>query len=640
MRGLKISLILPLLIGVLVAIGVVQSTVTGFEIAGIGERVDEVGRNRLPRTVALGEMRVAHSDVRRAYALVLGARDQDALKAASDSAEQAERARDKAFSDYEKFITLPRTRELFSQLSADVTAYGKLGDELVTLVGQNKPDEALALYNGKMREMAIAADKEMIKLIDLNKEITGKSLDDADGLIALTKFVGAIMAVISLLVGAFAAFIVMRRVVRPLGGITASMTGLAAGDTLKPIPHADRRDEIGQMAAAVEVFRQSAIERANLERAAEENRSASEQERLAREEQKAREVAEVKFAVDQLAASLQELSAGNLEIRIDAVFAAQLDQLRENFNASVTRLANAMREVGENARNIDAGAKEILSGANDLSKRTEQQAASVEETAAALEQVTTAVKDSSRRAEEAGNLVEKARQSAEQSGAIVSRAIDAMSQIDRSSGEIANIISVIDEIAFQTNLLALNAGVEAARAGEAGKGFAVVAQEVRELAQRSANAAKEIKALISASGEHVRNGVELVSMTGQALNEIVTQVQQINQNVGAIVTSSREQSTGLQEINVAVNQMDQGTQQNAAMVEQSTAASHGLAEQAAALSHLLSQFRLGGTNLPAVHAVRKAAAPQASPARAPVRRVVPAMGAGAAVRKEEEWSEF
>ncbi len=221
----------------------------------------------------------------------------------------------------------------------------------------------------------------------------------------------------------------------------------------------------------------------------------------------------------------------------------------------------------------------------------------MEETAAALEEITTSLKDATSRADEAGQLVERTRAGAAKSGEVVRRAVEAMGGIESSSREISSIIGVIDEIAFQTNLLALNAGVEAARAGSAGKGFAVVAQEVRELAQRSANAAKEIKALITKSGEQVHMGVTLVGDTGAALADIVGQVQEIERNVTAIVRSSREQATGLNEISAALNSIDQGTQQNAAMVEQQTAASHALANEVTALNRLIAQFRLTGNEV-------------------------------------------
>lgn len=348
-------------------------------------------------------------------------------------------------------------------------------------------------------------------------------------------------------------------------------------------------------------------------------------------------------AVDALANGLTELAHGNLDQSVDTAFPANMEKLRSDFNSSIGRLRDAMRDVGRNASAIAAGASEIRSAADDLSKRTEQQAASVEETAAALEQITTAVTDSSRRAEEAGQLVARTRDGAEKSGHVVKNAIAAMGAIENSSKEISNIIGVIDDIAFQTNLLALNAGVEAARAGDAGKGFAVVAQEVRELAQRSAHAAKEIKALITTSSDQVKNGVSLVGQTGQALEEIVTQVADINRNVSAIVESAREQATGLKEINEAVNTMDQGTQQNAAMVEQSTAASHSLATEVEALNGLLATFKTGDQprNVPA--AARHDARPVSSPARQIAQRVTKAFaprGNAAAATKPDSWEEF
>ncbi|MDO3442496.1 methyl-accepting chemotaxis protein [Agrobacterium sp. V1] len=391
---------------------------------------------------------------------------------------------------------------------------------------------------------------------------------------------------------ALLATVLSRFIVRPVTQMTSAMEGLAAGNLDVVIPGQERTDQIGSMAAAVAVFRSNAMERLRLEGDAEENRTLSEQERNERERLASKDAADIQFAVDSLAKGLAHLSDGDLNYRIDTPFVIRIDRLRDDFNNSVAKLNVALSTVGQNARAIDAGAGEIRQSADDLARRTEQQAASVEETAAALEEITTTVKDSARRAEEVGRLVDRARGNAEQSGIIVEDAVRAMEGIEKSSSEISNIIGVIDEIAFQTNLLALNAGVEAARAGEAGKGFAVVAQEVRELAQRSANAAKEIKTLINASTSQVQSGVDLVGNAGKALETIVREVQEINRHIDAIVTSSREQSTGLQEINTAINTIDQGTQQNAAMVEEQTAASHGLASEAAALNELLAQFQL------------------------------------------------
>jgi methyl-accepting chemotaxis protein len=454
-------------------------------------------------------------------------------------------------------------------------------------------------------------------------------------------------AIIGMLAGIVIAVVVamtiaQKGVTAPMARLRERMASLAAGETASEIEGLDRKDEIGQMAEAVAVFRDNALERQRLEQEAEDNRSLSEQERHDRETAKTREAAEVRFAVENLATALNQLSDGNVSYRIEQPFTAALDGVRNDFNASASKLQAALEHVAENARSIEAGSAEIKSAADDLAKRTEQQAASVEETAAALEEITTTVKDAARRAQEAGALVARTRQGAEKSGEVVQSAVSAMEQIEKSSGEIGNIIGVIDDIAFQTNLLALNAGVEAARAGEAGKGFAVVAQEVRELAQRSANAAKEIKALITASNEQVQNGVHLVGETGKALQTIVGEVQEINRNVNAIVESAQEQSSGLQQINTAVNAMDQDTQKNAAMVEEQTAASHGLARDVASLNALLAQFKLSvQAGKPAVRVAKPDEAPAASPARALGRKLAGAFSGNAAVAvKNDNWEEF
>ena len=321
----------------------------------------------------------------------------------------------------------------------------------------------------------------------------------------------------------------------------------------------------------------------------------AEELRSQREQEKAREAEAVNFVVVKLDEALTQLAAGNVSYRISEKFDGELDKLRSAFNASVEGLESVLGQVSQVVRIIRDGTGQISDANHDLSARTERQAASIEETASALSNVTETVQQTARVAEHVGRLVEHARSGAERSGSIVTNAVQAMGKIETSSREISQIINVIDEIAFQTNLLALNAGVEAARAGEAGKGFAVVAQEVRELAQRSANAAKDIKALINASGAEVKNGVGLVDQTGEALHTIAEEVTAISQEVEKIVHSAREQSTGLTEIDAAIGQIDRNTQQNAAMVEESSAAIRSLANEASALEQLMVRFQISGS---------------------------------------------
>ncbi len=347
--------------------------------------------------------------------------------------------------------------------------------------------------------------------------------------------------------------------------------------------------------------------------------------------------------VEALASALNAMSEGDMTQAIDHPFLPTLEKLRVDFNQTASKLCTTLQRIHGNAGAIAAASQEIQTASNELAKRTEQQAASVEETAAALEEITTTVADSSHRAQEAGALVRKTKDNAEHSGMVVGHAVEAMSRIEKSSSEISSIIGVIDEIAFQTNLLALNAGVEAARAGEAGKGFAVVAQEVRELAQRSAKAAKEIKGLINTSNAQVKEGVTLVGNTGKALQEIVTQVVQVDENVGAIVDASKEQATGLKEINTSVNTIDQGTQQNAAMVEETTAASHSLAREAEQLFQLLGQFNIGSGTAQARSApvvASQQSRPHPSPARQMTAKVARAFHGNAAVQTDGSWEEF
>jgi methyl-accepting chemotaxis protein len=431
--------------------------------------------------------------------------------------------------------------------------------------------------------------------------------------------------------------------VQPIQSLSQTMNVLADGDLAVHVAGTERRDEIGGMAKAVQVFKENGLRGRELEQASEANRRAGEAEAQHVAESERLRAQQMSQATSSLGEGLKSLSSGDLTFRLTQPFAADFEGLRSDFNAAVMQLSESLRSVADATGSIDSGAREISQSADDLSRRTEQQAASLEETAAALDQITNNVSNSSKRTDEARNVAIEANRSARHSGEVVASAVSAMQRIEQSSSQISSIIGVIDEIAFQTNLLALNAGVEAARAGEAGKGFAVVAQEVRELAQRSAQAAKEIKDLIRNSSTEVSTGVKLVQETGEALKVIEAQVVTINTQLDAIATSAREQSVGLAEVNTAVNQMDQVTQQNAAMVEESTAASATLATEVNRLRDIISDFRLGTSGAEASslgpHITKASHKPVPSPARRMMAKVAGAVGLATAA-PAETWKEF
>ncbi|GAB5463047.1 methyl-accepting chemotaxis protein [Hoeflea alexandrii] len=410
-----------------------------------------------------------------------------------------------------------------------------------------------------------------------------------------------------LLTVAVGAFLVIRSITRPLAGLSDAMGRISSGDLDLVVPGQTLSDEIGAMSRALVMFQDTAVEKNRIDDEIEKERSMSDRERSEREAAKAAEAEATAQAVSAFGQALNELAAGDLTVSIDTPFTAELDNLRVNFNTTVGRLGDTLSQVHAAIDTINAGAGEMRAAADDLCGRTEQQAASLQQTSSALEEITATVSHSSKSASEASTMAVSTQKSTEKSLVIVGDAVASMGRIENASNRISSIIGVIDDIAFQTNLLALNAGVEAARAGEAGKGFAVVAQEVRELAQRSANAAKEIKDLIGESSHEVADGVKHVTATGEALNLIAKHITDISKHIESIATASSEQSVGLGECNLAVSSLDQSTQQNAAMVEQTTAVTHRLAGDSATLAELVGQFRFSGGRAAARPAPRRAA---------------------------------
>ncbi|AUW44587.1 methyl-accepting chemotaxis protein [Rhizobium leguminosarum] len=416
---------------------------------------------------------------------------------------------------------------------------------------------------------------------------------------------GAIVIGILIAMTAGAALVVTLK--GPITQITAAMRKIAEGRLDTTITGEARGDEIGEMARALSVFKQNALSNVEMEQQAEIARSDAESERARNELERRSAKVQVDAAIEALAEGLTRLSRGELNFSIDTPFAAELDRIRTDFNMSVAGLRETLCDIRETSSLISDNGRQMAEAVDDLASRTEKQAAALEETAAAVQEISSAVNTSSGRAAAALALVQRAKQGADASASVVQNAVSAMGRIEDASGKIVQIVSAIDSIAFQTNLLALNAGVEAARAGEAGKGFAVVAQEVRELAQRSARAAKEIGELINNSVREVASGSEFVGRTGDALIEISGEIVHIVSHIELIASSSRDQATTLHSINASVNDIDRMTQQNAAMVEETNAATQQLSSEALALTDMIARFRLEGRESPASRGYEAAA---------------------------------
>ncbi|OWO92853.1 MULTISPECIES: methyl-accepting chemotaxis protein [Rhizobiaceae] len=496
-----------------------------------------------------------------------------------------------------------RLIEQLTKLTRDTVAVGGVAgslpdfpkmEEVLYLQGdaiEQNTEKLVKIAEGRQAQYA-EADKTVQSIWKNLVSFASTQEHDAHRESDFARLLSAAATVSGVLVALLAGAGLMVTLRAPIERIARRMQGLATGDLQSDIVGCQRKDEIGDMARALEVFRGNAVSKLEVEARAQDDRKTADQERTDREFERAQLEKEVSSAVQTLGEALSRLARGDISQTIDRHFHPNLEQLRRDFNHSLCVLRETVSHIDENTQQIKWGTDELFKASDDLSRRTERQAASLEETAAAVEQVTATVRNSSENACETQAFVSAVKEHAEGAAIIVTDAISAMARIQDASYKIGQIIGLIDTIAFQTNLLALNAGVEAARAGDAGKGFAVVAQEVRELAQRSSAAALEIRQLISESSSEVAVGSDYVGRTGEALHSIAASIVQISDRIDQIVSSSREQASSLAEINNNVNVLDQGTQQNAAMAEQTNAATKTLSDQTIELSERLAGFKL------------------------------------------------
>lgn len=553
-------------------------------------------------------------------------------------------ASSKDVSELAAAINMPELAKNYTKLAGDMGR--QVGVELPQLVVNRAPEEDFSKIDDVIDESGDKLTEMVGQLSDEGKKLADLKIQEAENKASESFLIQLLCGSLAMALVGLLQFTQGNAIRRALSGIASSMRRIADGDCDTPVQGTEGRDELASMARSTERFRLASLEKMRLEQQSAIDRDRMEVEGRERLASQQADSDAIRFATQSLAEGLTRLRDGDLSVELTQPFRSDLEPIRADFNRLTEQLRTVMQEINQSSSSIQANSQQMRSAADDLAKRTEQQAASLEETSAALEQITRTVRTATERAEGASKMVSNAKDFAESSSQVVNDAMAAMERIEQATGEIGKIINVVDEIAFQTNLLALNAGVEAARAGEAGKGFAVVAQEVRELAGRAAGAAKDIKALVTRSSTEVHTGVELVRATGDALHRIGDDVLRINDDVSAIVTSAREQFTGLSEINSAIGQMDQTTQQNAAMVEETNASSHTLASDAETLSRLMRQFRVEGSRPASMQARDAAPIHRSSPARSLMNRVASAITTSSSAARaiasdtREKWEEF
>jgi len=588
---------------------------SAFQLGTLNGFVQTFANDRLPKSVYTGLLSTQLATYQRLVADDILSLTPDAIRA-KEGAITKEAANIEATRQWlGAHLKRPASLAALKKFDAGWKETQTFVQPILALSRQNENNKAKALYDrtgsqfvqlgglmGDLRDVQAAACEE--------DRVASVSAYSVATWALLVGVLVAVLLVIAVLVT------MIRLISRPLVAMAATMKSLGDGDLDTVIVKDDRRDEVGALGTAMTHFRDQL---AGAERA---------------------KAAQTELIVGSVGNGLTALAKGDLTHRISVELTGPFARLKSDFNLAIEAMADTLTAVVRSTSGIRTGSNEISQASDDLSRRTEQQAASLEETAAAMDEITATVRETATGAVRANQVVVDTRTDADNGGRVVREAIDAMSAIERSSAEISEIISVIDGIAFQTNLLALNAGVEAARAGDAGRGFAVVASEVRALAQRSADAAKDVKTKITASANQVETGVALVAETGRALDRIVKRIGEVSELVSAIATGAEQQASGLQQVNTAVGEMDSVTQQNAAMVEQATAAARSLAAEAEDLAENVARFTLGGNTVEPRAVAQPVRQSSLTPPRRPVSHRSSRSLALAVNQADEDWSQF
>ena len=610
LSNLKIGTRIAAAITVIGAIGLAASLFAASHMQTIDAAYAEMLRTR-PQQILSGvrASRSSNDLIAQAYKVIAYPKDSAGLAAGKAQAE-ASYNQTLTYLD-EASAAAPAAREQYQAIAADIKAIKASVDQVIALGVSDENDKALAMMDaldGKLRTLVQRLTAVTLSVLSDTKARTADLGEQTSQTIMVTLIASGGGVLLGLL-GAI--WMASRTITGPMDKLKSAMQSLATGQFSTEVEGQERQDEIGEMARTVLIFKQNGLEMQRLEAEGEQSRSSADATRLQTERERAANAQEQQRLADEqrevmalLAGGLDLLSKGDLTCRIDAEVAVAYRKLRDDFNTAVARLSETVTTIQATSADVGNSAREINMGADDLSKRTEEQASSLEQTAATTEELAASVKASASASRQAVSLAREAMTVAEKGGSIVTDAIEAMSRIETASQKIADIIRVIDDIAFQTNLLALNAAVEAARAGDAGKGFAVVASEVRTLAQRSGDAAKDISGLIGESGREVEQGVALVRSAGEALTQIVEASRKVSSTVTDISSASAEQANGIDEMSQTVAHMDEMTQQNAALAEESAASATSLMSQIQTLNALVATFRTQGS------ATRQPAAPR------------------------------